>query len=220
MSAKLPETWRRRTAALRERLSPQQIEALRRARSGYPPETLLGWHLASDTGSSHEPTLQMMESVAQTLSACFPWDAPADVPSAGRQWVDLRYETTALVELVPELREAMAARRIESALLRAMALGTMFTRLAYLVLDGELIASGAATGRGAPKARAQRKRNADKHWDKILRRVDKIERSIPACEKWDHRWKLVAERYRDETSDDLPLAAAQKRLPNWRKENA
>ena len=155
MSAKLPETWRRRTATLRERLSPEQLEALRRARSGYPPETLLGWHLASDTGSLHEPTLSMIEGVAQTLSACFPWDAPADVPSVGRQWVDLRHETHALTDLVSELREATAAGRIESALIRAMALGTMFARMAYLVLDGELIASAAASQRALPKTRPQ-----------------------------------------------------------------
>ncbi len=153
MTAKLAETWRTRTAALRDRLTVEQLEALRRARMGYPPATLLGWHLSGDTGSSHEPSLCMIEGIARSLSDCFPWSGPADLPGPGRQWVDLRHEAAALKELAVELREALAAGRIESALIRAMALGTMFTRLAYLLLDGEAIASGAAAGRGRENAR-------------------------------------------------------------------
>jgi hypothetical protein len=95
----------------------------------------------------------MIEGTAMALAKCFPWEAPPDVPAMARQWVDLRHETDALTVLASELREALAAGRIESALIRAMALGTMFTRLAFLLLDGDVIASGAASNRGRDKTR-------------------------------------------------------------------
>ena len=80
-----------------------------------------------------------------------------------------------------------------------------------------LVTAALGSAGGRPKAQAKRKSNADERWDKILSLVDEIERAIGPEEKFDERWRLVEEKYRDETSDDLPVAAAKKRLPVWRK---
>ena len=213
MTITLSEAWRTRTAVMRERLTAEQIEALGRARSGYPPATILGWPLAT---VSLEPTLAVIESVGRTLAECFPWPAPADLPG-DRHWADLRHETNELTNFAGELREAMAGGNAESALLRAMALGTMFTRLAYLLFDGAAIASGAASRRRAPAGPEQRKANADEYWCEVLPRLDKIERAIRPEVKRDERWRHVFERYKKAHGEQLPKAAAQKRLRAWRK---
>jgi hypothetical protein len=143
MTTKLAKAWR--TQTMRDRLTAEQLEYLRRARMGYPPATLMGWHL-SRVGSQHEPPLDAIEGVLRALEPGFSWDN-------GRHTIDLRHELRALREFIDELRGAYAEKNVESAVVRAIAIGAMFTRLAYLLLDGDVIASGAASERGREKAR-------------------------------------------------------------------
>jgi hypothetical protein len=64
-------------------------------------------------------------------------------PIEGRP--DFRWELLQLIELSAELRAALAGRYVESAALRAMTIGTLFGRVASMVLDGPSTTIGAAT---------------------------------------------------------------------------
>jgi hypothetical protein len=76
-----------------------------------------------------------------------------------RDWPDFRFELLLLVELIAELRAELAANLRESAVLRAMTIGMLFTRLAHLLLDGDAIAAGAAIELARPVSHEVRREN-------------------------------------------------------------
>jgi hypothetical protein len=132
-------------------------------------------------------------------------------------WPDLRFELLTLVRLVAELRAAVAERHHESALLRAMTVCMLFTRLAFLLLDGEAIASGAASRFARPEAHRSRRANAESEWAERLPVIDAIDRGINPRLKGAARWERIGEIYREREAEELPKAAAQKRLRAYRR---
>ena len=58
---------------------------------------------------------------------------------------DFRLELLTMVQLVVELRASVRGGHVESAILRAMTIGTLFGRLASMAFDGPEIASGATS---------------------------------------------------------------------------
>lgn len=68
-----------------------------------------------------------------------------------RSWPDMRGELLTIILMIAELRSALALRCFESALLRAMTIGTLLTRIADLLLVGTEIASGAERRFGGSK---------------------------------------------------------------------
>ena len=125
--------------------------------------------------------------------------------------------------IVDQLRSRLAAARL------AVKADNGFAA-AQLIMEAEQLASTLNTIRakplvtaalgsagGRPKAQAKRKSNADERWDKILSLVDEIERAIGPEEKFDERWRLVEEKYRDRANDDLPVAAAEKKIASFEK---
>ena len=58
---------------------------------------------------------------------------------------DLRLEALSVIQLLAEARTAIAGRYIESAMLRAMNIGTLYARIAAMLIYGPSIASGAAS---------------------------------------------------------------------------
>jgi hypothetical protein len=132
-------------------------------------------------------------------------------------WPDFRHELLTLVRLAAELRAALAGRLQEGAALRAMTVGMLFARLAFLLLDGEAIAAGAAVRFARPGAHRSRRDRAGKDWAERLPVIDEIDRGISPRLKGDARWERIAEIYREREREELPKAAAQKRLRAYRR---
>jgi hypothetical protein len=117
-------------------------------------------------------------------------------PVEGRP--DFRFELLALIQLSAELKIALSARCLESAILRSMTIGTLFGRIASMVLDGPSTAIGAATAlcksEGHKNLReSQREKLGDRNAE--IRRLDdqclglagKSERAThikPKLDKW------------------------------------
>jgi len=218
MSMTAAEYWRLRMAAIRECLSPEQQEALRRAYIGYPPAIILSRRVEiPDTGCPFEPTLVAIEGVANTVLNHAAHFKPKYVPPSGPSYGSLGREAAELKRSAAELRKALGAGCINGALLRAMVLAHTFSRMAFLIFDAAATASGAATISARPKSQAMRKKNAEDQWAEILPIVDTIERNIGAHVKGRERWKLVGNRFTHETGETLRWAAAEKRLGPWRK---
>jgi hypothetical protein len=131
-------------------------------------------------------------------------------------WPDFRRELL-LVKLIAELRAELAANLRESAVLRAMTIGMQFTRLAFLLLDGDAIATGAATEFARPAAHRSRRDKADQDWAERLPVIDAIDRRVRPGLKGAARWERIAEIYIEEAAELLPKAAAQKRLRAYRR---
>ena len=100
---------------------------------------------------------------------------------------DFRRELLTVIQLVAELRAAAAGGHTESAILRAMTIGALFTRVATMVLNGADIASSAGARAGRDGAKAMRDdRLADsrsaceealQHFDKCVRTKNRNLRS-------------------------------------------
>ena len=69
---------------------------------------------------------------------------------------DFRHELLSLIQLVTELRAAVTGGHGESAILRAMTIGALFTRVAVMVLSGAEIAASAGARGGRDGAKASR----------------------------------------------------------------
>jgi hypothetical protein len=125
--------------------------------------------------------------------------------------------------LTSQLRSRVAATKLAMAEGNGFAAAWLIEQTEQIVgainaaLTAPMVKAAAGSAGGRVKTQAKRKSNADERWDKILPIVHEIERAIRSDVKFDERWRLVAERYTDKTSDDLPVAAAKKRLPVWRK---
>jgi hypothetical protein len=133
---------------------------------------------------------------------------------------DLRGEMLHLVLLAAEVRAAVAGGYIESAVLRAMTVGSLFTRIASMLIDAGDMAEGAIIRNTRKPTGPSKKRNAADWWAERLPIIDQIERSIGPQVKGKERWRHVAVKYKESECETLPVSAAQKRLGPYRKNPA
>ena len=107
---------------------------------------------------------------------------------------DFRRELLTLIQLIAELRAAATGGYIESALLRAMTIGALFTRVAIMVANGADIAAsaGVRAGRDGAKAmRDDRLTDSRSACEDAILRFDEAVRAKNKCLK---SWKARAEK--------------------------
>lgn len=117
---------------LRSRLDRRQKSILRQAHAGAAPIVLDIGPWNNETGMT--ASIEMIEGAARAMLEAPPRD----------EWPDWGKELPRLLKWIGHWREARAAGHIDSVGLYAMSIGMMFTRMAFLLIDGKAIARSAS----------------------------------------------------------------------------